>query len=1269
MQKQQRALAVSRSRVRTVTIGNALAEAMEVAARRQLEAKRRQNRATRRMTDTMMVPSMVPMPPLVERVASGTSAVHSSSDNTSPMSGADDPGGAGIKAAPLPASMDSSGDGTQAEPPPPPHATGYDSSGDEGAHKPPPLLPPELPPPLPPLPRPELQLATSTTCLISAVRPSSTPTTDEKSRMRARTTRASAPKSRGRRQSFLDLAQREEQKRHMQQERRERQCEREAMEQALIGVLTNPAVSVYDLLMAEYALQPENRAEPGVMRAGYLKQLYVDEKDRKRSSGARMQADVPRQLGVAHISSLAEVLSANCVLRELASRALNDRKIVYVDMLSGMPPFRVIKVSPDESLMMLMTRTRLELQPVLGRVPNGTREGTLQVRQSRGAGQVLLEWREREHELRTYSASKPISYRALESVASAGARLHVEGLEEKELSKMTSRSAATMHDQQNHLIQRLCAREAIGSAPLIGQWDEGSKRKKAWCVSTIVSAREQGDGSRLREVLGAKALLPDWTDKGKKKSGKNVAAAFLSSTLEFVYPDGPPASPSSEADYLALLSLTFLISDFTTSNSGKLNGSGAIIRRSVHMLSGHLLVFHAPCLSHVVHNECAQFSASFGEVERAPVSRKKKKRDDDGIISALPTMVPAILDDIVFIMERFPGLLPYLALQEGVNQISAPAVGVETRWAFYVDTVKWMEPMGRFTPLPSATCGDSYTGTCTGRLDRIINYMIDQADKRDYTGEPVSPLATSINEIASSDVRELLHELSKPRVRLALAIFQLYGTGGSTPRDEGDEGDEGDNLAHQNCLRRFLNFTQDDGEGVFFRVHRRVRSRLDYLAKLASEDEDDGGEYYEQACSPLLAYIASADGAFNGIDVRTMVRESFKTVHDFFSCGKEGFNSSPGVEFLFANPVYLAPGMLDDTGEGVLTAQELISLAKGQDPMITLSQAIADYMHVGVEATAVKEAIETHPDTPAHIFMPDIWELVIKYSKMPAGTLLKDMPELQPLHDILFRFYRFLPVSNFFSETVVKTLVKTLHPTQRRLESTASRWVSALHRDPARLARLTDSLVQWARRTLSHSKCRRVKEQSQVPTVQARGSIIGIGALLDVPIVLAHDSKDNEDNTDEEQEAEDDAEDDEVEEAEEQTEVVAMSRIGVQSGMGEHVEYLRRKVADIRSKLVVGGIISVGWGVKSGFFLAKVIVLPTSTRAYTFQVRWLDEVEPNIYELDSRWPKSSAKLKDVFEIQPLLTALGEGRWRHNVKQTVKQTIPECGLAIMTDPNP
>ena len=55
---------------------------------------------------------------------------------------------------------------------------------------------------------------------------------------------------------------------------------------------------------------------------------------------------------------------------------------------------------------------------------------------------------------------------------------------------------------------------------------------------------------------------------------------------------------------------------------------------------------------------------------------------------------------------------------------------------------------------------------------------------------------------------------------------------------------------------------------------------------------------------------------------------------------------------------------------------------------------------------------------------------------MKSATLLKDTAELRPLYDFLFRFYHYLPVGNFIAETVVKTVKRTLHPTQRRKEET-----------------------------------------------------------------------------------------------------------------------------------------------------------------------------------------------------------------------------------------
>eukprot|EP00966_Prymnesium_polylepis_P048059 1113035-Prymnesium_polylepis.1 len=91
-----------------------------------------------------------------------------------------------------------------------------------------------------------------------------------------------------------------------------------------------------------------------------------------------------------------------------------------------------------------------------------------------------------------------------------------------------------------------------------------------------------------------------------------------------------------------------------------------------------------------------------------------------------------------------------------------------------------------------------------------------------------------------------------------------------------------------------------------------------------------------------------------------------------------------------------------------------------------------------------------------------------------------------------------LPTHLEFLQTVVKTLVKTLHPTQRREEATASRWVAALHRDPRRLAHLTDSMVHWARGVLKARK-QQAAQQGEAQTVQMHASILGTASELDVP--------------------------------------------------------------------------------------------------------------------------------------------------------------------------
>ena len=312
MQGQQasRESAVSRSReqqsaaprggpTRTLDL-SALVEKAEKEKNRRASAEKRRKRVERR-------PSAEPSlePPMPQRELS---VVMSDAASGSPMSTADPAPSQQLPAADhAPLLPDSS-----EERPPAVRPDDWDSSDEEGAHRPISPPAPEPPPSLPPLPPPAMQLVLAAANLASAtLLPAAATSTDDAMRRAPRTTRHSDVRPRERRQSFIAFAKREHNRIQRQREQRERKREREETEQLLYSMLGSPNVSVFDLLMAEYAMDPSNRGDPGSMRAGYLKQLYVDEKDCMRESGARMKADVPRELGVAQLANIADVLSAN----------------------------------------------------------------------------------------------------------------------------------------------------------------------------------------------------------------------------------------------------------------------------------------------------------------------------------------------------------------------------------------------------------------------------------------------------------------------------------------------------------------------------------------------------------------------------------------------------------------------------------------------------------------------------------------------------------------------------------------------------------------------------------------------------------------------------------------------------------------------------------------------------------------------------------------------------------------------------------------------
>ena len=252
-QQAARAATVRQSRAgkpgsRVATMGDYIEQALEEqrrkAERKVVAAAARTSRSERRASGEGLLPPVNEQQPSLQREASMASEAASGSPMSVTMEPPVSDGSTRLPAAQA-ASVDRM-------------ASDYDSSDEEGAHKPP-SPPPEPPPAQQPLPPPPMQLAAQAHCLAAKLPAVTTPVTGEQqSRTRPRTTRVSDAKSRGRRQSFIEFAEREKERREKQADRRQRQKDLRELEIALAATLSSPGVSIYDLLMAEYALQPHH---------------------------------------------------------------------------------------------------------------------------------------------------------------------------------------------------------------------------------------------------------------------------------------------------------------------------------------------------------------------------------------------------------------------------------------------------------------------------------------------------------------------------------------------------------------------------------------------------------------------------------------------------------------------------------------------------------------------------------------------------------------------------------------------------------------------------------------------------------------------------------------------------------------------------------------------------------------------------------------------------------------------------------------------------
>jgi hypothetical protein len=391
----------------------------------------------------------------------------------------------------------------------------------------------------------------------------------------------------------------------------------------------------------------------------------------------------------------------------------------------------------------------------------------------------------------------------------------------------------------------------------------------AWVVVILCCPRS--DGNREREVLSTSKLEPD--DKGASKTGSNIGGIALPEAIsEF-------DAPVDHIDYCC--------SDTTGSNSslrlpkskggtGGEGGAYAHLWAAFHK-QGHILFFMIWCMSHLANNEVKEVMDAAGVCKRRNLLRKKGKRDAPAALEGVKPaknksrwLLAELLNDIVHAVKATKGCMTFLREEEELARLGQPPGGVVTRWAYYIDVVLWLQ----------------LTDTSSRRFELILTYLLhawlvaeghtglamptatDNADAVDCLLSADS-LAAKIELIKDDARRELLAEMTDPTIRIWLFFLAIYG---------------------KCSVKRFLNYTQNDGAGVAFKAPRVVRSRTEYLDGIADPNSDP---LEHPDFEPVHTYVSARSKVYSNLDaVRTLIRQCASVASRYFqgehasACGR-----------------------------------------------------------------------------------------------------------------------------------------------------------------------------------------------------------------------------------------------------------------------------------------------------------------------------------------------------------------------------------------------
>ena len=305
-------------------------------------------------------------------------------------------------------------------------------------------------------------------------------------------------------------------------------------------------------------------------------------------------------------------------------------------------------------------------------------------------------------------------------------------------------------------------------------------------------------------------------------------------------------------------------------------------------------------------------------------------------------------------------------------------------------------------------------------------------------------LMEKIHLIKHDARRQLLLEMADPTLRIWLIFLAICG---------------------ESSVLRFLNYTQNDGLGIAFKAPRVVRSRISYLDGLASAASDP---LVHEDFTSLRGFVTERSSVYTSLEsVRGIMRKAAGSASYYFQ-GEKGADSKPremrALRWL-RHPALLVLGLMDEKGDAVRTARELMDMAK--QGLAGICQAMLPFMPDGASVAELQDAVRNATDGVGVIFQPDSMAVISQLAKQPAATKLADLPghAAKELHALLWRVGSHVMVGNGQSETGVKTLEHDLHPTQRRTQSYATMLTAARHRGPVRWL-MTQEDYAWAAREL-----------------------------------------------------------------------------------------------------------------------------------------------------------------------------------------------------------